>query len=333
MSKRHPANRIVGATLLAVVMPALNGIGFASAQVYPSRPITIVVPYPAGGPTDVIARIVAERMRVSLGQPIVIENVTGGSGSIGVGRVARAPPDGYTLSFGTWSTHVVNGAILAITYDVLNGFEPVARIADSPMLIIARKEFPANDLSGLISWLKANPDKASQGTPGIAGAAHLAGLFFQSKTATRFQFVPYRGVGPAMQDLIAGRIDLIFDLVANSLPQVRAGSVKAYAVLARSRLSIAPEIPTVDEGGLPGLHVSSWQAVWAPKGTPKPVIEKLNAAVVETLGDPVVRQRLTDIAQEIPSRDEQTPEALFQLQKAEIEKWWPIIKAAGIKAE
>jgi tripartite-type tricarboxylate transporter receptor subunit TctC len=329
----HPANRIVGATLLAVVMPALNGIGFASAQVYPSRPITMVVPYPAGGPTDVIARIVVERMWVSLGQPIVIENVTGGSGSIGVSRVARAPPDGYTLSFGTWSTHVVNGAILPIPYDLLNGFEPVARIVNSPMLIIARKEFPANDLSGLISWLKANPDKASQGTPGIAGAAHLAGLFFQSKTATRFQFVPYRGVGPAMQDLIAGRIDLIFDLVANSLPQVRAGSVKAYAVLARSRLSIAPEIPTVDEGGLPGLHVSSWQAVWAPIGTPKPVIEKLNAAVVETLGDPVVRQRLRDIAQEIPSRNEQTPEALFQLQKAEIEKWWPIIKAAGIKAE
>jgi tripartite-type tricarboxylate transporter receptor subunit TctC len=333
MRRTRRSNRIVAASLLGVIVAALGGIGPVSAQVYPSRPITMVVPYPAGGPTDVIARIVAERMRVSLGQPIVIENVTGASGSIGVGRVARAAPDGYTLSFGTWSTHVVNGGVLALAYDVLNDFEPVARIVDSPMLIIAKKALPANDLKELVAWLKTNPDKASQGTPGIAGAAHLAGVFFQTITGTRFQFVPYRGVGSAMQDLIAGRIDLVFDLVANSLPHVRAGSVKAYAVLAKSRLVTASEIPTVDEAGLPELYVSSWQAIWVPKGTPKNVIGKLNAAVVEALGDPVVRQRLTDIAQEIPPRDEQTPEALGKLQKAEVEKWWPIIKAASIKPE
>jgi tripartite-type tricarboxylate transporter receptor subunit TctC len=333
MRRTHRFNGILAVSLISLVVTALGGIGSGSAQVYPSRAITMVVPYPAGGPTDVIARIMAERMRRALGQAVVIENVTGASGSIGVGRVGRAAPDGYTLSFGTWSTHVVNGAILALTYDVLAGFEPVARVVDSPMLIIAKKEFPANDLRELVAWLKENPDKASQGTPGIAGAAHLAGVFFQTKTATRFQFVPYRGVGPAMQDLIAGRIDLIFDLVANSLPHVRAGSVKAYAVLAKRRLGTAPEIPTVDDAGLPGLYVSSWQAIWVPKGTPKSVIGKLNAAVVEALEDPTVRKRLTDIAQEIPLRDEQTPEALGKLQKAEIEKWWPIIKAAGIKAE
>jgi len=250
-----------------------------------------------------------------------------------VGRVARAPADGYTLSFGTWSTHVVNGAIFTLKYDVLNDFEPVARIVDSPMVLIGRKELPADNVKELVAWLKANPDKASQGTPGIAGASHLAGVSFQAMTATRFQFVHYRGVGPAMQDLVAGRIDLMVDLAANSLPQVRAGSIKAYAVLAKSRLGTASEIPTVDEAGLPGLYVSSWQAIWAPKGTPKAVIGKLNAAVVETLEDSTVRQRLTDIAQEILPRDEQTPEALGKLQKVEIEKWWPIIKAAGIKTE
>jgi tripartite-type tricarboxylate transporter receptor subunit TctC len=305
----------------------------ASAQTYPVRPITMLVPFPAGGPTDMIARIVAERMRAPLGQPIIVENATGASGSIGVGRVARAAPDGYTLSFGNWSTHVASGATLALTYDVLNDFEPVALIAHSPMLMTANNAIPAKDLKEVVAWLKANPDKASQGTPGVGGAAHLAGVFFQRMTGTRFQFVPYRGVGPAMQDMIAGRVDLMFDFVSNSLPHVRAGSIKAHAILAKSRLGTAPDIPTVDEAGVPGLYASSWQAIWVPKGTPRTLVGKLNAAVVDALGDPVVRQRLTDMAQEIPPRDEQTPEALGALQRAEIEKWWPIIKGANIKGE
>src|SRR5215204_1924160 len=307
--------------------------GSAAAQVYPTRPITMVVPFPAGGPTDVIARIAADRMRGSLGQSIIVENVTGASGSIGVGRVARATPDGYTLSLGTWSTHVVNGAALALTYDVLNDFEPVGLIVHSPMLMTARKTIPARDLQELVAWLRANPDKATQGTAGIAGASHLAGILFQKLTGTRFQFVPYRGVGPAIQDTIAGRVDLMFDYVPNSLPHVRAGSVKVHAILAKSRLGTAPDIPTVDEAGVPGLYVSSWQSIWVPKGTPKPVTSRLNAAVVEALNDHGVRQRLTDLAQAIPQREEQTPEALGTLQKAEVDKWWPIIKAAGIKAE
>jgi tripartite-type tricarboxylate transporter receptor subunit TctC len=325
-----PTQRILLASLACAAISGLAAS--ASAQVYPARPITMVVPYPAGGPSDMIGRILVDRMRASLGQPIIIENVPGASGSIGVARVVRASPDGYTLSFGTWSTHVVNGATLALAYDVLSDLEPVALIAHSPMLLIAKKSNPANDLKEFVAWLKAHPDKALQGTPGIAGAAHLAGIFFQKMTGTRFQSVPYRGVGPAMQDLIAGRVDLMFDLVANSMAHVRAGSVKAHAVLAKTRLGTAPEIPTVDEAGSPGLHVSSWQAIWMPRGTPKAVIGKVNAAVVDALGDPTVRQRLTDIAQEIPPRDEQTPEALGALHRAEIERWWPIIKAADIKA-
>ena len=326
-------SRAFAASLTAIVVAAFGGIGPATAQVYPSRPITLIAPFPAGGPTDAVARIVADRMRVSLVQPIVVENVVGASGSIAVGRAVHSAPDGYTLSFGTWSTHVVNGAVFALHYDLLNDLEPISLISDSPMLIVAKNAMPAKDLKELVAWLRANPDKASCGTPGVASAAELAGDFFKNTMGTRFQFVPYRGVSLAIQDLMAGRIDLMFDFVANSLPQVRAGTIQAYAVLAKSRLSVAPDIPTVDEAGLPGLYVSSWQAIWAPKGTPKSAIGKLNGAVVEALNDPGVRLRLSDLAQEIPPPEQQTPEALGKLQKAEIEKWWPIIKAAGIKAE
>lgn len=279
-------------TVLLVSLACSAVLSFAddaSAQVYPARPVTMVVPYPAGGPTDTIARIVAERMRAPLGQPVVIENMPGASGSIGVGRVARAAPDGYTLSFGTWNTHVVNGATFALKYDIVNDFEPVALTVHSPMVIVTRKSFPAKDLKELIAWLTSNPDKALAGTPGIAGATTFANVFFQRLTSTRFQIVPYRGVGPAIQDMIAGRVDLMFDLVANSLPHIRAGNIRAYAVLANRRLSTAPDIPTVGEAGVPGLHVSSWQSIWVPKGTPKIAIGKLNAAAVDALGDPVVR--------------------------------------------
>jgi tripartite-type tricarboxylate transporter receptor subunit TctC len=309
------------------------GSRIARAQVYPSRAITMIVPFPAGGPSDTVARIMAEHMGISLGQSIIVDNISGASGSIGVGRAVRAAGDGYTLSFGSWSTHVVNVAILALPYDPVNDLKPVGLIVDSPLLIITRKEMPAQDLNELIAWLKANPDRASQGTAGVASASHLAGVLFQKETGTRFQFVPYRGLAPALQDLLAGRTDLMFDLVADSLPQLRAGSIKAYAVTARRRLTAAPSIPTVDEVGLTGLYVSSWQALWAPKATPKSVIDKLNAAVVDALSDPAIRQRLVDLGQEIPPREQQTPEALGIRQTAELETWRPIIKAADIKAE
>ena len=312
---------------------SLVGSRIAHAQVYPSRAITMIVPFPAGGPSDTVARIMAERMGISLGQSVIVDNVSGASGSIGVGRAVRAGADGYTLSFGSWSTHVVNVAILALPYDPVNDLRPVGLIVDSPLLIVTRKDLPAQDLSELIAWLKANPDRASQGTAGVASASHLAGVLFQKETGTRFQFVPYRGLAPALQDLLAGRTDLMFDLVANSLPQLRAGNIKAYAVTARRRLTAAPNIPTVDEVGLSGFYVSSWQALWAPKATPKSIIDKLNAAVVDALSDPAIRRRLVDLGQEIPAREQQTPEALGIRQTAELETWRPIIKAADIKAE
>jgi tripartite-type tricarboxylate transporter receptor subunit TctC len=317
----------------AVALAALAGTGMAAAQTYPSRPITIVVPYSAGGPTDTIARIMAERMRGPLGQTIVVENVTGAGGTIGVGRVARSAPDGYTISIGHWGTHVVNGAIYTLQYDVLNGFEPVAMIATNPQIIVAKKAIPAKDLKELIAWLKANSATATQGTAGHGTASHISGVYLQSITGTRFQFVPYRGAGPAMQDLVAGQIDLMIDQAANSLPQVRAGTIKAYAVTDKTRLAAAPEIPTVDEAGVPGLHISIWHALWLPKGTPADIVGKLNAAVVDTLADAGVRQRLAELGQDIPSREQQTPQALFAHHKAEIEKWWPVIKAANIKGE
>jgi tripartite-type tricarboxylate transporter receptor subunit TctC len=315
----------------AAALPAVARISWA--QSYPSRPITIVVPFAAGGGTDVIGRIMAEQMRATLGQPIIIENVVGGAGSVGVGRVARAAPDGYTLDLGQWGTHVLNGAIYGLPYDVLTDFEPVSLIADSPLLVVTGKSMPAKDLKELVAWLKANPDKASQGTSGVGGPSHVAGLLFQKETGTRFQLVPYRGAGPAMQDVAAGQVDMMFDSPSTSLSQVRGGTIKAYAVTAKSRLAAAPEIPTVDEAGLPGLHVSVWFGLFAPKQTPKAIINRLNAAVVDALANPAVRQRLTDLGFEIPSRDQQTPEALASYQKAEIEKWWPIIKAANIKGE
>jgi tripartite-type tricarboxylate transporter receptor subunit TctC len=316
-----------------LVIAALAAAARADAQTYPSRPISMVVPYSAGGPTDTIARIMAERMRVPLGQMAIVENVTGAAGTIGVGKVARAAPDGYTISIGHWGTHVVNGAIYALTYDVLTDFEPVAMIATNPQIIVSKKAVPARDLQGLIAWLKANSATATQGTAGHGSGSHLSGVYFQSITGARFQFVPYRGAGPAMQDLVAGQVDLMIDQAANSLPQVRAGTIKAYAVTDKARLAAAPDIPTVDEAGVPGLHIAIWHALWMPKGTPKAIIDKLNAAVVETLADAGVRDRLAQLGQEIPAREQQTPPALFAHHRAEIEKWWPIIKAANIKGE
>jgi tripartite-type tricarboxylate transporter receptor subunit TctC len=307
---------------LAFAFAILASIAGAHAQTYPSRPITLIVPFPAGGSTDAVGRILVERMRISLGQPIVIENVGGAGGSIGVGRVARAAPDGYTLDIGQWDTHVANGATYPLTYDLMKDFEPIALISSNPFLVLARNTMPADDLKGLIAWLKANPDKATQAIP--TAGSHVAGILLQKQTDTRFAFVPYRGGGPAMQDLVAGQIDMMIIQAAVALPQVRGGAIKAYAVTARSRFAAAPGVPTVDEAGLPGLYISGWFALFAPKGTPKPVIDKLNAAVVDALGNANVRARLADLGQEIPPPEQQTPEALAAFHKAEVEKWWPI---------
>jgi tripartite-type tricarboxylate transporter receptor subunit TctC len=315
----------------AAALPAVARL--ARAQAYPTRPITVLSGFAAGGPTDAVIRILAERMRTTLGQAIVIENAVGASGSIAVGRVARAAADGYTLSVGHWSTHVVNGAIYPLAYDLLKDLEPVARLPSNPMIIVAKKTVPAKDLNELVAWVKANQEKLSVGTAGPGSATHVSGIYFQKLTDTHLTFVPYRGTGPALQDLVAGQIDMIVDQATNSLPQVRTGAIKAYAVTASSRLASAPDIPTVDEAGLPGFYVSIWYGLWAPKGTPEAVIEKLSVAAMDAMADPAVRQRYGELGMEIPPHEQQTPQALRSYHRQEIEKWWPIIKTANIKAE
>jgi len=310
-----------------------GGIAAASAQVYPSRPITMVVPFAAGGPVDTVARILSEPMRATLGQSIIVENVTGAAGSIGVGRVARAAPDGYTLSIGHWSTHVVNGAIYPLPYDLLRDLEPIVLLPSNPMIVVSKSAVPAKNLNEFVGWIKANEGKVSAGTAGAGSATHVAGVYFQNVTGTRFQFVPYRGTGPALQDLVAGQIDFIVDQASNSLQHVRDGKIRAYAVTASARLPSAPDIPTVAEAGLPSLDISVWYGLWAPKGTPKEIIAKLNAAAVQALSEPTVRQRFAELGLDMPPRDRLTPEALAAYQKAEIEKWWPVIKGANIKTE
>jgi tripartite-type tricarboxylate transporter receptor subunit TctC len=313
----------------AAALPALSR--FARAQSYPSRQITMVVPVSAGGAMDALARIVAEGMRTSLGQPVIVENTTGASGTIGVGRVARAAPDGYTLCYAAFATHVVSPAVNDLPYNVLTDFEPIALISSTPWLIATKQDLPAGDLKGLIAWLKANPDKASLGTPGVGSPAHIGGILFQNITGTRFAFVPYRGTAPAAQDLVAGQIDMAILDPVTCLPQFHAGRVKVLAIMAKSRSADARDVPTVDEAGVPGLYMAPWQAIWAPKGTPKDIIGRLNGAVVKTLADPAVRQKLAELSYEVGLPEEQTPEYLGAFHKAETEKWWPIIKAAGIR--
>jgi tripartite-type tricarboxylate transporter receptor subunit TctC len=319
-------------TIAAVVATMLAGIAVAGAQTYPSRPITIVVPFSAGGPTDALARVLGDRMRQSLGQTVVIENVTGAGGTIGVARAVRSSPDGYTLSIGHLGTHVVNGAIYPLQFDLVKDLEPVALIASNPMMIVSKNAVPAKDLKELIAWLKANDGTATAGTAGVGSGAHFSAVYFQTLIGAKLQFVPYRGTAPALQDLVAGQIDLIVDQASNSLPQVQGGKIRAYAVTADKRLPAAPDIPTVDQAGLPGFHVALWSGLWAPKGTPADIIARLNAAVVAALADPAVRKRLADAGLEIPPRDQQSPQALGAHQRAEVAKWWPIVKAANIKA-
>jgi len=309
----------------------LGAVEAASASDYPSRPVSLIVPYAAGLGADTVARIITERMAASLGQPVIVENAPGASGSIGVGRTARAAPDGYTFVEGNWSTHVANGAIYALHYDVQSDFTPIALIANTPLLIAGRKGIPASSLKELIAWLKANPGKATQWTNGPGSIMHMTGLLFQRETNTDFQFVPYRGA--AIPDMLAGRIDLSMSLPPDLLPQLRSGNIRAYAVTSKNRLEAAPDVPTVDEAGVPGLYAFAWFGLWAPKNTPREFIAKLNAAVVYSLADPAVCLKLRDIGLAVPERDRQSPEALKAFQKSEIDKWWPLIKQAGIKPE
>jgi tripartite-type tricarboxylate transporter receptor subunit TctC len=324
-----PRRYVLAASVAALLVVAPEAI----AQTYPSRPVTMIVPASAGGPTDAIARVLSERMTANLGGTVLVDNVAGAGGSIGVGKVARSAPDGYTLGIGQWSHYVLNGATYALQYDLLADFAPVAMIVTGPLLLVSRKDLPANDLKGLIAWLKANPDKATAGTGGVGSPPHISGIFFQKMTGTQFQFVPYRGTAPAMRDLLAGQIDIMIDQASNVLPQLRGGTIKAFAVTAKERLPSAPDVPTVDEAGLPGLYVSVWHGLWAPKGTPAEIIAKLTGAVVKSLGEPGTKEKLAALGQDIPPPDQLTPQALGAFQKAEIEKWWPIVKDAGIKAE
>lgn len=328
---RLPRRDFLSLAAGVAALPAVLQI--ATAQTYPTRPITIVVPFPAGGPADAIARILSERMRASLRQPVIVENVSGAGGSFGVGRVARAAPDGYTLSIGQLNSHVFSGAVYSVRYDLVNDFEAVALLTTIPQMIAGRRDLPAKNVQELIAWLKANAHKASFGTVGVGSPPHVWGLYFQNTTGTRFQFVPYRGAAPAVQDLLAGHLDLTCLQASELLPQVRGGRVRAYAMLADSPWAAAPDIPTVDAAGVPGLYMPFWHGLWVPRRTPRDIIATLNSAVTTALADATVQQRLANLGQEIFPRERQTPEALVVFQKAEIDKWWPVIKAANIKGE
>jgi len=312
---------------------AFGWTGVVAAQPYPARPITMIVPFPAGGATDTLARYLAEQMRPILGQSIIIENIAGAAGSIGVGRAVRSPPDGYTLSIGTSTTHMLTGGLYNLPFDLLRDLEPVIYIGSEPLLIAGRKSLPADDLRGLIAWLKANPDKASVGIAGVGAAGHLAGISFKKQTETNFQFVPYRGNAPAMQDLLAGQIDLMIEPSSNFRSLVATGSIKAFAITGRTRLSSSPNIPTADEAGLNGFVASLSYGLWVPKDTPKDIVQKLNATMRQVLADPSVERRFVELGIEISPSDQQSPEALRAFQKAESERWWPIIKSFSVKGE
>ncbi len=323
--------RLLTVMVALILGPGLTGI--AAAQDYPTHPITMIVPFPAGGATDTLARFLGEQMRPILGQTVVIENIAGAAGTIGVGRAVRSPADGYTLSIGTSTTHMLTGGLYKLQFDLFADLQPIMLIGSEPLLIVGKNSLPADDLKGLIAWLKANPDKASVGIAGVGATGHLAGISFQKETGTQFQFVPYRGNAPAMQDLLAGQIDFMIEPASNFKSLVAAGSVKPFAVTGRTRLPSSPAIPTADEAGLPGFFASLWYGLWVPKDTPKEIVAKLNATLVQILADPAVKQRLTELGIQITPPDRQSPEALRAFQKAESERWWPVIKASNIKVE
>jgi tripartite-type tricarboxylate transporter receptor subunit TctC len=316
--------------IAAMVLALSSGIAVVQAQTFPARPITLLVPFPPGGSTDTAARIIGEKMRQPLGQTVVIENAGGAGGSIAVGRLARATPDGYTIDIGQWDTHV-GSIIYPLTYDLQKDFEPVGLMSLNPQLMIARKGFPADDLKGLVAYMKANPGKATFVNQNAA--ANVTGVLMQQMTGTQILFIPYRGAGPAMQDMLAQQVDLMVVQAAVTLPQARAGAVKILANLSPARSPVVPGVPTSAESGIPGLYASGWFGLFAPKGTPKEVIARLNAAMMQALADPGVHARFSDLGLDIAPREQQSPEGLAAFHKAEIEKWWPIIKAAGIKAE
>jgi tripartite-type tricarboxylate transporter receptor subunit TctC len=315
----------------AAAIPVLPRV--ARAQAYPSRPVTIIVPYLGGGPADGLARPLAERMAKALGQPVVVENVPGQSGAIGVGQAVKAAPDGYTLSYGHNGSHVVNGAVYSLPYDLRTDFEPVALLPSNPLMISARKDFPAANLKELIAWVKANPGKVGVGNVGPASGTNVNAIYFQNITGTRFQFVPHKSVQTAIKALTTGELDLLFDQASHSLSYLRAGTIKVFAVTSKTRTVSAPDVPTTDEGGLPGFHSANWYGLWAPKGTPKDIIVRINRAVVEALADATVAERLSGQGLDLPPSDQRTPEALGAFHRSEIEKWWPILQAAGIKSQ
>jgi len=321
--------RLARVACIALLAPAAIG----RAQTWPSRPISVIVPASAGGPTDAIARVLADPIGTRLGQTVLIDNVAGAGGTIGLGKLARAQPDGYTLGVGQWSHYVLNGATYSLQYDLVKDFAPISLLTDGPLLLVTRKTLPVDDLKGLIAWLKANADKASAGTGGVGAPGHISGIFFQQRTGTQFAFVPYRGTGPALRDLVAGQLDLMIDQASNVVPQIKAGTIKALAVLSPARLAATPDVPTIDEAGLPDLHISVWHGLWAPRAVPGDIVAKLNAAVVAALADRGTRERLAALGQETAATDQQNPQALAAHQRAEIDKWWPIVKAAGIKGE
>jgi tripartite-type tricarboxylate transporter receptor subunit TctC len=321
-------------TLFAALFATLVFASSApAAENFPTHPITIVVPFSAGGPSDAMMRILGERMKMTLGEAFLVENTTGAGGSIGVGRVVHSPPDGYTIGFGHLGTHVANGAIYKLNYDLVTDLEPIVLLPSNPMIVVSKNAVPAKTLPELISWLKSRPQPATAGTAGAGSGTHVAGLGFEAAANVKLQYVPYRGAGPALNDLVAGQIDIIVDQLSNSINQVRAGTIRGYAVTDTKRAESAPDIPTVDEAGLPGFHMSLWSGLWAPKGTPKDIIAKLNAAALDALKDPATRKQLENLGLQMPPADQSTPEALGAWQKAEIAKWWPVIKAANVKVE
>jgi tripartite-type tricarboxylate transporter receptor subunit TctC len=319
--------------VLAGLIALVGFAGTARADKFPSHPITIVVPFSAGGPSDAMTRILAERMQRTLGETILIENVTGAGGSLGVGRVVRSAPDGYTIGFGHLGTHVANGAIYKLGYDLVTDLEPVVLLPSNPMIIVSKTAIPAKSLGELLAWLKARPTPPTAGTAGAGSGSHIAGLYFENVTGIKLQYVPYRGTAPALNDLVAGQIDLIVDQTSNSISQVRASTIRAYAVTDDKRVESAPDIPTTDEAGLPGFHMTLWSGLWVAKDTPKPIIAQLNGAAVDALNDPAVRTKLENLGLQMPLPDQLAPQALGTLQKAEIAKWWPMIKAANVKID